>query len=187
MSSHDSFFISVIIFLTTMFLHTSACTAILFAVSAVAQKLNPWPQKNYGGFGRYTDGDTNTTEEEDYIPAYGGGRFSLLFNNYMTLSGLYIQSSGDFITDYHVSAVIGDDYAHLEVGRICGATGNFTFVPLINPRDGGPAWSNTLWVDVTGTKENSTTYIINEMWPVFPGDEVFDPENTSPCPAPVSK
>lgn len=166
-----------------MFLHTSACTGILFAVSAVAQKLNPWPQHNYGGFGRYTDGNISTTEEEEYIPEYGGGRFSLLFNNYITLSGLYIQSSGDFITDYHVAGIIGDDFAHLEVGRICGATGNFTFVPLINPRDGGPPRSNTWFVDVSGTKENATTYVINEMWPVFPGDEVFDPENTSPCPA----
>lgn len=101
-----------------MFLHTSACTAILFAVSAVAQKLNPWPQHNYGGFGRYTDGDITTTKEEEYIPAYGGGRFLLLFNHFMTLSGLYIQSSGDdFITNYHTWAVIGDNYAHLDVSR----------------------------------------------------------------------
>lgn len=171
-----------------MFSQTSAYTAILFAVSAVAQKLNPWLQHNYGGFGRYTDGDINTTEEEEYVPAYGGGRFSLLFNHFMTLSGLYIQSSGDdFITDYHAWAVIGEDYAHLDVGRICGATGNFTFVPMVNPRDGGPVNSNTFFVDVIGTKENSSTYVINEMWPVFPGDEVYDPENTSPCPTSVSE
>ncbi|KAH8742994.1 hypothetical protein F5883DRAFT_594444 [Diaporthe sp. PMI_573] len=168
--------------------HVPAYTAILLAVSAMAQQLNPWPQKNYGGAGNYTDGNINTIEEEDYIPYYGGGRFSLLFNNFITMSGLYIQSPGDdFITDYKVRAVIGDDYALLDVGRICGATGNFTFVPLINPRDGLPARSNTWFVDVSGTKENSTTYRINDMWPVFPGDEVFDPENTSPCPATVSK
>ncbi|KAG6368860.1 hypothetical protein INS49_003076 [Diaporthe citri] len=167
-----------------MFLHTSACTAILLAVSAVAQKLNPWPQHNFGGFGRYTDGDINTTEEKEYNPYDDGGSFSLLFNDYETLSGLYILSpDDDFITDYNVAGVIGDDYAHLEVGRICGATGNFTFVPLINPRDGAPPRSNTWSIVVTGTEQNSTTYVINEMWPVFPGDEVFDPENTSPCPA----
>lgn len=171
-----------------MFLHTSACTAILFAVSAVAQKLNPWPQHNWGGSGRHTDSDINTTEEEHFVPADGGGRFSLLFNEYITLSGLYIQSSDDFITDYHVDAVIvADKYTFLQVGRVCGATGNFTFVPLINPENGGPVQSYTLNVVVTGTKEFASTYIINEMWPVFPGDEVFDPENTSPCPPSVSK
>lgn len=167
-----------------MFLHTSACTAILSAVSAAAQKLNPWPQHNWGGFGRYTDGDINTSEEQHFVPAYGGGRFALLFKEQMTLSGLYIQSSGDdFITDYHVGADPGIGHPLMQVGRICGATGNFTFVPLIDPRDGGPARSWTFFIDVTGTKETSATYVINEMWPVFPGDEVFDPENTSPCPA----
>lgn len=170
-----------------MFPHTSACTAILLASSAVAQKLNPWPQHNYGGFGRYTDGDINTSEEKEYNSYDDGGDFPLLFNHRMTLSGLYILSSTDFITDYNVNAVIGDDYAHLQIGRICGATGNFTFVPLINPRDGGPVWSDTFWLIATGTKQNATTYVISEMWPVFPGDEVFDPENTSPCPESVSE
>ncbi|KAG8162994.1 hypothetical protein KVR01_007472 [Diaporthe batatas] len=168
--------------------NTSACIAILFAgSSAIAQTLNPWPQKNFGGDGNYTDGDVNTIETKDYIPYYGGGSFSLLFNTWITMSGLYIQSPGDdFITDYKVQAVIGDDYALLDVGRVCGATGNFTFVPLINPRDGQPPRSLTWLVNVSGTRENSTTYRINEMWPVFPGDEVVDPENTSSCPAAVS-
>lgn len=169
-----------------MLLSTSGCTAILFAVSAMAQTLNPWPQKNWGGRGLYTDGDINTVEEKD-SPDYDGS-FALLFNNWITMSGLYIQSSGDdFITDYKVRAVLGEDFAILEVGRVCGATGNFTFVPLINPRDGKPPRALTWLVEASGTKQNSTTYRINEMWPVFPGDEVVDPENTSPCPAAVSR
>jgi hypothetical protein len=171
-----------------MFLRTSACTAILFAASAVAQKLNAWPLHNFGGSGNYTDGNINTSEAEEFIPVFGAARFMLLFNNYITLSGLYIQSSGDFITDYHVKAVMGaGDYVSKEVGRVCGATGNFTFVPLVNPKDGGTVQSETLIVDVSRAKDNSSTYVINEIWPVLPGDEVFDPENTSPCPPPVSR
>lgn len=150
----------------------------------MAQKLNPWPQQNHGGNGRATDNNIDTTEERSIAPG-DSGSFSLLFNFWINLSGLYIQSSGDFVTDYHVGAVIGNRFS--QVGRLCGATGNFTFVPLVNPEDGGSVFSNTLFVDVIAAKGNSSTAIINEIWPVFPEDEVFDPENTSPCPALLAK
>lgn len=158
----------------------SASLAVLpLVASAAAQQLNTWPKKNYGDNGRATDNDINTTEEYK-IPA----SFALLFNSWIKLSGFYIQSSGDFITDYEVKALIGDfgRPQRLVVGKVCGATGNFTFVPLINPQDGSPVWSDTLFIDVSASKGNSSSAVINEIWPVFPGDDVFDPGNTSPCP-----
>ncbi|KAG8163306.1 hypothetical protein KVR01_006603 [Diaporthe batatas] len=162
----------------------SAVALLALAASAAAQKLNSWPQHNYGGNGLATDSDTNTVEEYD-IPA----RYALLFNRWISLSGFYIQSSGDFITDYSVTALIGPFGLpqSVDVGRVCGATGNFTYVPLVDPQDGSYVWSDTLFIEVSGAKGNSSTARINEIWPVFPGDEIFDPENTSPCPATATK
>lgn len=171
--------------------NTSAYTVILFAASAMAQTLNPWTQKNVDRDEYYTDGDINTVEVTE-SPFYDA-RFSVIFDNPATMSGLYILSSGDdFITDYKVRTVFGFEDVHdvpviVDIGRVCGATGNFTFVPLVNPRDGKPPRSPMWAVDVSSTKLNSTTYRINEIWPVYPGDEVVDPKNTSPCPADDSK
>lgn len=162
----------------------SASSLLLLAASATAQKLNSWPQHNYGGTGLTTDNDINTSEARN-IATGAPADFYLLFNFRITLTGFYIQSSGDFITDYDVSALIGDIglVKWLDVGQVCGATGNFTFVPLIDPEDGGSVRSDTLSISVSGAKGNSSTAIINEIWPVFPGDEIFDPGNTSPCQA----
>ncbi|KAG6357089.1 hypothetical protein INS49_014966 [Diaporthe citri] len=113
----------------------------------------------------------NALPSDQHPPPGGNARYALLFNSWIALSGFYIQSSGDFITDYKVEAMV------------CGATGNFTYVPLVDPQDGDYVWSDTLFIEVTAAKGNSSTAIINEIWPVFPGDDIFDPENTSPCPA----
>lgn len=162
----------------------SASALLALAASGAAQKLNAWPKHNYGGNGHTTDNDVNTTEVIK-IPAGGNARYALLFNGWISLSGFYIQSSGDFITDYNVEAIMGPVglVQSYDVGQVCGATGNFTFVPLVDPQDGGYVWSDTLFIEVTAAKGNSSTAIINEIWPVFPGDEIVDPENTSPCPA----
>ncbi|KAI3399319.1 hypothetical protein diail_7274 [Diaporthe ilicicola] len=157
-----------------------ALAFLSLTASAAAQKLNAWPKHNYGDNGLATDGDINTAEAKKFPQA----RFALLFNSWIRLSGFYIQSSGDFITDYDVTAIVGPVglVYEIDAGRVCGATGNFTFVPLVNPEDGSSVWSDTLFIEVSAAKGNSSTAIINEIWPVFPGDEVFDPENTSPCP-----
>ncbi|KAL2279855.1 hypothetical protein FJTKL_13205 [Diaporthe vaccinii] len=161
----------------------SASALLALAASGAAQKLNSWPKHNYGGNGRATDNDINTTEVYN-IPAGGYARYALLFNSWIALSGFYIQSSGDFITDYKVEATIGPVglFQEYYVGQVCGATGNFTYVPLVDPQDGGYVWSDTLFIEVTAAARNSSTAIINEIWPVFPGDDIVDPENTSPCP-----
>lgn len=159
---------------------SSALALVPLAASAAAQQLNTWPQKNYGGNGRATDNDITTTEEKSLPSA----EYPLLFNFYINLSGLYIQSSGDFITDYQVSALLGDFGLRrsVDVGQVCGATGNFTFVSMVDPEDGSYVRSDTFFIEVSAAKGNTSTAVINEIWPVFPGDDIFDPENTSPCP-----
>ncbi|POS74184.1 hypothetical protein DHEL01_v207424 [Diaporthe helianthi] len=165
--------------------NTSAYTAILFAVSAGAQKLNRWPEINQSRntAGNYTDGDINTFEVKPYDVSSDGGTFPMLFETPITISGLYIQCSGDdLITDYVVRGNVGRFSELLAVGRVCGAKGNFTYVPLIDPQTGKPPQTDLWYVDVLGTERSTFTYRINEIWPVFPGDEVVDPKNTSPCP-----
>ena len=163
-----------------------ALALLALATSGAAQKLNSWPQHNYGA-SDITDNDINTVAERNIDPQYGAS-YSFLFNFNVGLSGFYVQSSGDFITDYYIDATVPVDagiYKSAEVGRVCGAAGNFTFVPLANPDTGKALYSATLFLSVTRTVGNSSTAVINEVWPVFPGDEVVDPENTSPCPAPT--
>lgn len=161
----------------------SASALLALAASAAAQKFNEWPRHNWGGNGLATDGDVDTAEAINITQ--GAARYALLFNAWIRLSGFYVQSSGDFITDYHVRALIGPVGLPREyrVGEVCGATGNFTFVPLVDPQDGSYVWSDTLFLEVTANRGNASTSVINEIWPVLPGDEIFDPENTSPCPA----
>lgn len=166
--------------------HLPLASALLaLAASGAAQKLNSWPQHNFGGTGRTTDNDINTTEVTNITPG-GYARYALLFNSWINLSGFYIQSSGDFITDYNVEATVSvapGIVKSADVGQVCGATGNFTFVPLGNPDTGSYLRSDTIFIEVTRAKGNSSVAIVNEIWPVFPGDDIFDPENTSPCPA----
>ncbi|OLN81116.1 hypothetical protein CCHL11_09712 [Colletotrichum chlorophyti] len=163
-----------------MILLSCATAALVLAASAAAQTLNPWPQYNYGRNGLATDGDVDTADIRELSPGKAADYF-LLFNRGMSYSGFYIQSSGDYVIDYNVVAVSGTR-GYLDVGRVCGARGNFTFVPFKDPESGGSVWSDTLFIEVTAARNNASTSVINEIWPVFPNDEIVDPKNTSPCP-----
>lgn len=118
------------------------------------------------------DNDINTTEVHE-ITSGGSDASAFLFNSCFNLSGLCIQFSGAFITDNKVEAIIGpvDLVRKLAVSQVCGATGDFTFVPLVDPQDGKNVLSDTLFVKVTGVKGNSATAVVNEIWPVSPSDE----------------
>ncbi|GKT63508.1 hypothetical protein ColTof4_04906 [Colletotrichum tofieldiae] len=162
--------------------HLPSITAcVVLAASAAAQKFNTWPQHNYGGWYNHTDGDV-TTSGSPAIPPGGEATFSFLFNGAdPPYAGFYVQSSGDYITDYTVR---GYGYGRpVTKGRVCGAKGNFTFVPLTG-LDGEPPVkrADTLYLEVTAAKNGATKATINEVWPVWVGDEIFYPNNTSPCP-----
>ncbi|GJC87052.1 hypothetical protein ColLi_09890 [Colletotrichum liriopes] len=157
--------------------HLPSITAcVVLAASAAAQKFNTWPQHNYGGWYNQTDGDV-TTSGSPAIPPGGTARFAFLFNGADPLT----PSSGDYITDYIVR---GNGYGRpVTKGRVCGAKGNFTFVPLTG-LDGEPPVkrADTLFLEVTAARNGATKATINEVWPVWVGDEIFYPNNTSPCP-----
>ncbi|KAK1965564.1 hypothetical protein LY78DRAFT_658156 [Colletotrichum sublineola] len=159
----------------------SITAGIVLTALATAQKFNTWPQHNYGDWYNHTDGDV-TTSGSPTIPPGGAARFSFLFNRAdPPYAGFYVQSSGDYITDYTVHG-LGFGIP-VTKGRVCGARGNFTFVPLTGPNGEPPSkWADTLFLDVTAAKNGASKATINEIWPVWVGDEIFHPNNTSPCP-----
>ncbi|KAK1982009.1 hypothetical protein LZ30DRAFT_749663 [Colletotrichum cereale] len=160
--------------------------ATILTASAAAQKFNAWPQYNHGGWYNQTDGDV-TTSGSPTIPPGGSARFSFLFVRVdPPYAGFYVQSSGDYITDY---TVYGIGYGRPATkGRVCGAKGNFTFVPLTGPNGEPPSKrADTLFLDVTAANNSATKATINEIWPVWVGDEIFYPNNTSPCPTDVKR
>ncbi|KAK0717741.1 hypothetical protein B0T26DRAFT_625421, partial [Lasiosphaeria miniovina] len=140
-------------------------------------QLNSWRQPSFG-YPETTDGNVGTFKSVDLSRA----RFSLLFNNYDNYAGLYIQSSSaNFITDYNVDAVIGN--TDPVVGRVCGATSNFTLITFTDPATGNP-WirTATMFVNVINTLGSNSNAIVNEIYPIYQGDSIFDPGNTVPCP-----
>ncbi|KAL0936479.1 uncharacterized protein CTRU02_208694 [Colletotrichum truncatum] len=149
----------------------------LFAASVTAQKLQPWDQKNFGYSGAQSDFNVSTYYEVNLEP---WPRVSLLFNHLRTYSGLYVQSSGDFVTDYEVNAH-GVGGAIVASYKVCGAKGNFTYVPFINSEGTTGVLTNTIMLDARASKNGAKTARINEIYPIYPGDVVFSPNNTSPC------
>ncbi|KAK7449470.1 hypothetical protein CaCOL14_011493 [Colletotrichum acutatum] len=160
------------------------------AAAADVSTLNSWPQYNHGGWYNHTDGDVTTYGAPEITSLEGTpyARFSFLFNSAdPPYAGLYVQSSTeDFITDYEVE---GYGWGKPTVtGKVCGAKGNFTFVQLFSP-DGLPNTkaTDTMFLNVYAAKNNASRAVINEVWPVWVGDDIFNPDNTSPCPAPAAK
>lgn len=153
----------------------------LFAASATAQKLQPWGQQNFGS-AAVTDFDASTYVERavDGVP-----RFSLLFNFPRFVTGVYVQSSGDFVTDYEFSLTGFLDAGATRVEfKVCGARSNFTYVPFVNPDGDGKTLgisTDTLFLSPLAARNGAQTVRINEIYPIFRGDEVFSPNNTSPC------
>jgi hypothetical protein len=151
--------------------------ALLLSGVALAQTLNGWPSHVFTYSDAMSDGDITTYYEES-MPTYD----YILFNGFETFAGFYIQSSGDFITDYHVTATVDWPLTRLiQVGQVCGATSNFTLVLFTNDAGDPYVTSDTYFLEVTGSKGN--TSIVNEIWPIYRGDEIYYPNNTAACPA----
>lgn len=99
-------------------------------------------------------------------------------------AGFYIQSSGEgFLTDYYVKAVYYER-GDFEVGRVCGATSNFTLVLFNSPDDEAWIWSDTIFIYAMGANGNANSTRINEIWPIYRDDPspIFYPNNTAACP-----
>ncbi|KAK0621969.1 hypothetical protein B0T17DRAFT_509264 [Bombardia bombarda] len=67
------------------------------------------------------------------------------------------------------------------VGRVCGATGNFTTVLLSNP-DGTPwIWTESLYVTVNGANGDTSSGRINEIYPIYRDDlkPILNPADSS--------
>ncbi|KAB5566318.1 hypothetical protein GE09DRAFT_1055888 [Coniochaeta sp. 2T2.1] len=159
---------------------TRTLTALLLSSAAVAQTLNPWPARVFTNHDEFTDGDASTFAVET-VPTHD----YFLFNSWQNLAGFYVQSSGcDFATDYYVTATIDWPLTRLiTIGQVCGATSNFTLVRFADNHGNDYVRSDSYFLQVTGAKGNASAVRINEVWPIFVGDEIVDPENAGPCPA----
>ncbi|KAK3395260.1 hypothetical protein B0H63DRAFT_506759 [Podospora didyma] len=173
--------------------NTSAFLWLMLLLKATwAQQLNQWDQTIFGIGGspghwgdNMVDKDPSTFAEVAFTPGQGY-QFALLLNFARQYQGLYIQSSGDFITDYYVNAQ-RYQLGFPIVGRVCGATSNFTLVTFTSPEGSPFIYTDSLFITVKATL--GTTAIINEVYPIYAGDTIFYPNNslpvtnlTAPCP-----
>ena len=162
---------------------TRALTTLLLSTLGLGQTLNPWPARVFAMYDEIVDCDAFT-----FAVATLPTHTYLLFNSWQNLAGFYVQSSSDgdgndFITDYQVTATVDYPLTRLiTAGQVCGATSNFTVVRFKDNKGNDRVWSDTFFLEVTGAKGNGSTVRINEVWPIFVGDEIFDAGNTSPCP-----
>ncbi|KAK3681730.1 hypothetical protein B0T22DRAFT_472735 [Podospora appendiculata] len=161
----------------------AAMPLLMLCGTTVAQTLNTWGQVIFGIGGSdghlgvlMVDGDPSTYAETTIA---SGPQIALLANFPRNYLGFYVQSSGDFLTDYYVNATLHNANNQLvmaTVGQVCGATSNFTLVAFTG-LDGQPGIStDTIFIYPTGAK--GATSRINEVYPIFPGDTIFYPNNT---------
>ncbi len=161
--------------------------SLLLLGSVCAQQLNQFDQVVFGiGGSPGHSGDNMVDQNPDTwaqqaLPQSstldGGAYFTLLMNFGRTYKGLYIQSSGDFITDYYVKVQRYSLGAPL-VGRVCGATSNFTLVTFTTPEGDPFVYTDSFFIYVTAARGSQA--IINEVYPIYSGDTIFYPNNTAP-------
>lgn len=114
-----------------MFSKSTILAALLsLSTTSSAQQLSEWQSRpipiawspvNDTNAAYLVDGNANTTYRAINLPA----ELILLGNNYQTLAGLYIKSSGNFITDYYVEARNPASYTRSVIGSVSGAKDAF--------------------------------------------------------------
>jgi len=143
----------------------SSLSLLLAATPAFGQSLNPWRQRVFlgcCGSEELVDGNPNTVSRiRGGLPA----QQSLLFNFKETYIGFYILSSGNYITDYDIVA-IDVEWRERVVGRVTGATSNFTAVNFYDA-DGYPEiFSDIIYLRVYGINGNYTANVSFLLSPV---------------------
>ncbi|KAF7956469.1 hypothetical protein EAE96_003810 [Botrytis aclada] len=158
----------------------STASILLLTAPALGQTLNSWRQTVHGEgcCGYAVDGNVTTYEEVDTMPQ----RIPLLFNFYEKYLGFYVQSSGAYITDYYVKAL---DTRDLIVGKVSGATSNFTVVNFYDSAGAAGIFTETLFFYITGVSKGNGTSFINDIYPIYPGDTIVYPPGQSAQPSPT--
>jgi len=168
-----------------------ASSLLLLSGTACAQQLNEWRQRVI-----WTGGSPGHSAEfafDGSVETYTAGlinttaRFGILHNGFSDFAGLYVQSSGedDFITDYLVTSYLrGANPYNGVVGKVCGATSNFTVITFEHPLTGEPrAWTDMLFLEVSASRNGSYANI-HEIYPIYSGDPILELNNTSECAPP---
>ncbi|KAF5874698.1 uncharacterized protein Bfra_004713 [Botrytis fragariae] len=161
----------------------SATSILLLTAPALGQTLNAWRQTVYGeGCCSYAvDGNVTTFDEVDSIPK----DLALLFNSPAMYIGFYVQSSGAYITDYYVEAVEATTGKEIIVGKVSGATSNFTVVNFYDSVGAAEIFTETMFFYVTGVSDGGSTGFVNEIYPIYSGDTIVYPSGQSAQPSPT--
>ncbi len=99
------------------------------------------------------------------------------FNAPATFLGWYVQSAGDgrHITDYDIKCWV--DGTRYTVARVTNATQSFTLARFVGT-DGVPGpftCPDEFFLSVTGTNDSGGSVIIQDIFPIYEGDEVIEP------------
>ncbi|TGO20605.1 hypothetical protein BPAE_0281g00050 [Botrytis paeoniae] len=161
----------------------SATSILLLMAPALGQTLNAWRQTVYGeGCCSYAvDGNVTTYDEVDSIP----NDLALLFNSLAMYIGFYVQSSGAYITDYYVEAVEATTGKEIIVGKVSGATSNFTVVNFYDSAGAAEIFTDTMFFHITGVSDEGSTAFVNEIYPIYSGDTIVYPSGQSAQPSPT--
>ncbi|TGO47281.1 hypothetical protein BCON_0285g00050 [Botryotinia convoluta] len=161
----------------------SATSILLLTAPALGQTLNAWRQTVYGeGCCSYAvDGNVTTYDEVDSIPK----DLALLFNFPATYLGFYVQSSSAYITDYYVEAVEATTGKEIIVGKVSGATSNFTVVNFYDSAGTAEIFTETMFFHITGVSDGGSTAFVNEIYPIYSGDTIVYPSGQSAQPSPT--
>lgn len=158
---------------------TTLLTPAFLATITIAQLLNTWKQQIFpiccSSMNDLIDGDPNTST------ALRGNTITLLHNTRETYTGFYIKSSGLYITDVSVT-YYSAFFEDIVVGVSHSDVPGWLAVGLYQP-DGEPgARADIFTITVTGTAGNGTETFINEIYPIYPGDEIIFPAGAPPPP-----
>ncbi|TGO36118.1 hypothetical protein BHYA_0135g00240 [Botrytis hyacinthi] len=161
----------------------SAASILLLTTPALGQTLNAWRQTVHGeGCCSYAvDGNVTTHDEIDSLPE----RLSLLFNFPANYIGFYVQSSGAYITDYYVEAYEPTTGKDIIVGKVSGATSNFTVVNFYNSVGAAEIFVDTMFFHITGVSDGGSAAFVNEIYPIYSGDTIVYPSGQSAQPSPT--
>jgi len=162
-------------------MHFSSLLApALLAATASSQTLNSWRQRI---FPICCDFDENLIDGDPL--SYGvlhTNEISLLHNTRETYLGFYIRSSSRYLVDIEVS-YHSPFFDHVTVGKAHSTTPGWLAVALHN-EDGEPGVRASYFtITIINVGGNATETRINEIYPIYPGDEIVFPPTPSGSPS----
>lgn len=135
-------------------------------------RLERWPE-----YPTYLAGAENPTAIHDRnidtsVTLHFPASLKLSFFSPKNLKGLYVLSN---LQNYHVISEDAYTREDKEICRVTNASGDFTVCPFKGDHGGEFFYSNDFTIVADGV-DNATVVTVNEVWPIFAGDDYIDPE-----------